>query len=134
MLKQDMHVWLKKPENQPPSGGCVLKPVSFGMEKEDLGQPPSGGCVLKLRLSPFCIRRAIPAAFRRLCVETMPFTSSSTIFVPAAFRRLCVETILMAIFLIRFVPAAFRRLCVETTRYSTISTVTATSRLQAAVC
>ena len=34
----------------------------------------------------------IPAAFRRLCVETvLEFVSTDSI-IPAAFRRLCVET------------------------------------------
>ena len=33
---------------------------------------------------------------------------------PAAFRRLCVETILFALFFLGKYPAAFRRLCVET--------------------
>ena len=34
--------------------------------------------------------------------------------VPAAFRRLCVETIERVINIDGMVPAAFRRLCVET--------------------
>ena len=35
--------------HQPPSGGCVLKPVNGG-DNEEIAktQPPSGGCVLKL--------------------------------------------------------------------------------------
>ena len=33
--------------NQPPSGGCVLKPVAIYREAGLLPQPPSGGCVLK---------------------------------------------------------------------------------------
>ena len=33
------------------------------------------------------------AAFRRLCVETMPPTQNKTSKRPAAFRRLCVETL-----------------------------------------
>ena len=35
-----------------------------------LPQPPSGGCVLKLIPSPLPIPPQLPAAFRRLCVET----------------------------------------------------------------
>ena len=58
-------------QNQPPSGGCVLKPVRRNPET----------------------RPSRPAAFRRLCVET---TSLLIIAAyggcPAAFRRLCVET------------------------------------------
>jgi len=37
---------------QPPSGGCVLKPVQSFAETAKVGdQPPSGGCVLK----PVCL-------------------------------------------------------------------------------
>ena len=35
------------PPNQPPSGGCVLKPVSIYGGIAEVIQPPSGGCVLK---------------------------------------------------------------------------------------
>ena len=34
--------------HQPPSGGCVLKPLVFATPKPTRDQPPSGGCVLKL--------------------------------------------------------------------------------------
>ena len=54
----------------------------------------------------------LPAAFRRLCVETFTDSDEQQIQQPAAFRRLCVETIIFAL------PAARRR----------------ASRLQAAVC
>ena len=56
-----------------------------------------------------------PAAFRRLCVETVYLSNYRSPVVPAAFRRLCVETSinLSDFFFTR--PAAFRRLCVETT-------------------
>ena len=33
---------------QPPSGGCVLKPVINPLKIKRYAQPPSGGCVLKL--------------------------------------------------------------------------------------
>ena len=33
-----------------------------------------------------------PAAFRRLCVETLGFDFAALSDCPAAFRRLCVET------------------------------------------
>ena len=53
---------------------------------------------------------------------------------PAAFRRLCVETILgFNISSVRF-PAAFRRLCVETIFLVWIKGHAVSSRLQAAVC
>ena len=38
------------------------------------------------------IRADDPAAFRRLCVETLNYTLYAILTVPAAFRRLCVET------------------------------------------
>ena len=56
---------------QPPSGGCVLKhflidnPHYMGM------QPPSGGCVLKHVGVCVANRKAVAAAFGRLCVETI---------------------------------------------------------------
>ena len=34
--------------NQPPSGGCVLKPLLNKAGGAGYHQPPSGGCVLKL--------------------------------------------------------------------------------------
>ena len=79
-----------------------------------------------------------PAAFRRLCVETLTGVKYFVdIAVPAAFRRLCVETSSYSarVALLRYqppsggcvlkhvrhihkrtseTPAAFRRLCVET--------------------
>ena len=80
---------------QPPSGGCVLKPdesedeqrghfaATFGwlcVETEItqlncpvmFEQPPSGGCVLKLKVVfPEPVAPAIAATFGWLCVETM---------------------------------------------------------------
>ena len=35
------------PMNQPPSGGCVLKPPKLLAITAGAAQPPSGGCVLK---------------------------------------------------------------------------------------
>ena len=42
------------------------------------------------------LRQFSPAAFGRLCVETVGFTAASMKFGPAAFGRLCVETVLSA--------------------------------------
>ena len=56
----------------------------------------------------------LPAAFRRLCVETSWLPSESDCALPAAFRRLCVETTLIRRIGKLLAPAAFRRLCVET--------------------
>ena len=82
--------------------------------------------------------REAPAAFRRLCVETIKlykadgkqiqppsggcvlkpayFHTRYDCCCPAAFRRLCVETITRTLRLTACRPAAFRRLCVETRR------------------
>ena len=58
--------------NQPPSGGCVLKlgETVVGQSHTRL-QPPSGGCVLKPTSCRQARRWPIPAAFGRLCVETL---------------------------------------------------------------
>ena len=55
-------------------------------------QPPSGGCVLKPRIFRHRDFFAHPAAFRRLCVETTAFFRAVGSWCAAAFRRLCVET------------------------------------------
>ena len=55
---------------QPPSGGCVLKPLPRTSGGAGFGQPPSGGCVLKQALPVPVVCPLSPAAFRRLCVET----------------------------------------------------------------
>ena len=57
----------------------------------------------------------MPAAFGRLCVETLLIAQSTQYAVPAAFGRLCVETIkILAAAFWAAAPAAFGRLCVET--------------------
>ena len=83
------------------------------------------------------MKAAFPAAFRRLCVETLLMSVILILFVsqppsggcvlklnehaysprvtrPAAFRRLCVETGNSEHISYLCPPAAFRRLCVET--------------------
>ena len=102
--------------NQPPSGGCVLKPYLQAVDQPShqpaafrrlcvetferntqfmwFAQPPSGGCVLKPSPLAHMLRRIRPAAFRRLCVETLLNIIIQIISLPAAFRRLCVETTL----------------------------------------
>ena len=77
-------------------------------------QPPSGGCVLKLHSFVECLPHSRPAAFGRLCVETVSAPSSSLPHWPAAFGRLCVETQGCRTMPHRPSPAAFGRLCVET--------------------
>ena len=56
---------------QPPLGGCVLKQQGYPHCPFQPPQPPLGGCVLKLRSVPLSHPTAYPAAFRRLCVETL---------------------------------------------------------------
>ena len=53
---------------------------------------------------------------------------------PAAFRRLCVETVRDAVLFLQCAPAAFRRLCVETVFEIDLCQPICASRLQAAVC
>ena len=78
--------------------------------------------------------QAWPAAFRRLCVETTKTIQVITTCAPAAFRRLCVETIMFTTLPKRSKPAAFRRLCVETKGETEAGEIPVASRLQAAVC
>ena len=75
-----------------------------------------------------------PAAFRRLCVETLSLSGIHPKRLPAAFRRLCVETLMQFFNWKAKAPAAFRRLCVETTRSGYYRSPALSSRLQAAVC
>ena len=56
---------------QPPSGGCVLKQAVRMAEAVKAVQPPSGGCVLKLQSLCVSYCEQHPAAFGRLCVETV---------------------------------------------------------------
>ena len=56
---------------QPPLGGCVLKLFDFLYQMGHHHQPPLGGCVLKLPAFDVCLHTLRPAAFRRLCVETI---------------------------------------------------------------
>ena len=55
-------------------------------------QPPSGGCVLKQSVEIGNQSSNHPAAFGRLCVETLSVVIQVQAVVPAAFGRLCVET------------------------------------------
>ena len=57
----------------------------------------------------------LPAAFGRLCVETLvSYEGLSFAVEPAAFGRLCVETTDSGGVFLTEIPAAFGRLCVET--------------------
>ena len=61
-------------------------------------------------------------------------TSIRRLNLPAAFRRLCVETKPIRRYCLSRNPAAFRRLCVETPNVDFIELDKLASRLQAAVC
>ena len=56
-------------------------------------QPPSGGCVLKPVPSFADTAKVGAAAFGRLCVETYKRAFNNRHFITAAFGRLCVETL-----------------------------------------
>ena len=88
-----------------PAAGCLRVP-----------QPPSGGCVLKQTDADEVLPQTCPAAFGRLCVETLLNELPQEGGLPAAFGRLCVETGCALKFnAMMMFPAAFGRLCVETT-------------------
>ena len=92
--------------------------------------------MLKQDVIDHSFRAVCPAAFGRLCVETMSLKKVSDKSLPAAFGRLCVETYRAAltvlygfqppsggcvlkhwtywVLLKTRLPAAFGRLCVET--------------------
>ena len=115
----------------------MLKQVFRRVAKLGRLQPPSGGCVLKQLHKINVFSQRLPAAFGRLCVETIVLISSGEKPSPAAFGRLCVEThmphmrpgngffqppsggCVLKLFALCPAcpppdPAAFGRLCVET--------------------
>ena len=92
----------------------MLKHVKFGSFAVEGIQPPSGGCVLKHGSLMFLHTNHRPAAFGRLCVETLLSAGGSVLNRPAAFGRLCVETSMQHSLSRENQPAAFGRLCVET--------------------
>ena len=49
---------------QPPSGGCVLKPELGYISLPELLQPPSGGCVLKLDYLQFLFVNRLSSRLR----------------------------------------------------------------------
>ena len=134
VLKHSHNTDLPSLHFQPPSGGCVLKLLLSAWSKNHEAQPPSGGCVLKQQQYRFvCRRRHQPPSGG--CVLKPRYIIQNPIYRdPAAFRRLCVETSIDTGSLNGIEPAAFRRLCVETApRYFQPADLNS-SRLQAAVC
>ena len=70
-----------------------MKPFGYSLDLLEFIQPPSGGCVLKLVARLEKPKVESPAAFGRLCVETLIENAGITNKpAPAAFGRLCVET------------------------------------------
>ena len=57
MLKQQLAAQRGYVFDQPPSGGCVLKPEAVVKAFQALCQPPSGGCVLKRKYCKNCNHR-----------------------------------------------------------------------------
>ena len=93
----------------------MLKHIRNFFSFNTITQPPSGGCVLKHPFMAGAFHGSGPAAFRRLCVETVSDNSYRKFQTePAAFRRLCVETLFHCVNMAGESPGAFRRLCVET--------------------
>ena len=99
-------------QNQPPSGGCVLKRQFDTGRQRDRVQPPSGGCVLKL----------FPAVSGYLSDNQPP--SGGCVLKRYLYLRAEQPKS----------PAAFGRLCVETSASLMLPMIAITSRLRAAVC
>ena len=113
----------------------MLKQTNNKADAIEIIQPPSGGCVLKLPVFVWFWAGRHPAAFRRLCVETVICYRTSSpcqiqppsggcVLKPRSARR---PASLSS-------PAAFRRLCVETPLKKSLAKSIRASRLQAAVC
>ena len=97
-------------------------------------QPPSGGCVLKhVQYHPFQ-GRDTPAAFRRLCVETIKCRWLFPCQLQPPSGGCVLKLLHLYIVAVMDYPAAFRRLCVETESEASAEVEVVPSRLQAAVC
>ena len=77
-------------------------------------QPPSGGCVLKPQTDPSESAPEDAATFGWLCVETPSLRVNRKGSVAATFGWLCVETRSSICFLTSLGAATFGWLCVET--------------------
>ena len=115
MLKPSYRQHPRRHPPQPPSGGCVLKQIRAVAMYPIETQPPSGGCVLKLLLLPNSKQIDQPAAFRRLCVETLTVLTNCHLLQSQPPSGGCVlKHFLQKLYFLAVHPAAFRRLCVET--------------------
>ena len=86
VLKRQAVAAVARQAVQPPSGGCVLKPDLRRREILDLTQPPSGGCVLKPMNHSQAGPLIQPAAFRRLCVETVVLAIGASMLGPSRLQ------------------------------------------------
>ena len=119
---------------QPPSGGCVLKHKNTIFNIIEYSQPPSGGCVLKRRMPLQPLPPCLQPPSGGCVLKRLRIGRCRGRLQPAAFGRLCVETICYGLPSLSALPAAFGRLCVETSAAKPCPTASITSRLRAAVC
>ena len=99
-----------------------------------INQPPSGGCVLKLKGVEGYPKGLQPAAFRRLCVETLTRLQKREVLAQPPSGGCVLKRRYHDITNVVCCPAAFRRLCVETDGLQPAAKLPLPSRLQAAVC
>ena len=78
--------------------------------------------MLKHWLRPSIISKQQPAAFRRLCVETLSYDAASSISTGQPPSGGCVLKHVKPSLsnVSRYTPAAFRRLCVETANWASV--------------
>ena len=81
-------------------------------------QPPLGGCVLKLQYLGRLFLAFLPAAFRRLCVETRAEMWIVAGVAQPPLGGCVLKQDVTGCDLNWLLPAAFRRLCVETNQFS----------------
>ena len=79
--------------SQPPLGGCVLKHRLFHTEQDKSPQPPLGGCVLKQVVKRLLFFGCHQPPLGGCVLKRLRRLSDRRRFGPAAFRRLCVETL-----------------------------------------
>ena len=95
VLKHQLNLALPAVSNQPPSGGCVLKQIQKpAFAKFAQNQPPSGGCVLKHAYKYSQYKYTCQPPSGGCVLKPSNATSHGCFYGPAAFRRLCVETLL----------------------------------------
>ena len=88
-----------KIDAQPPSGGCVLKHQAHKVDKNFRLQPPSGGCVLKLKTRLALVLKPAQPPSGGCVLKQGQAGTLLTCSCPAAFGRLCVETLIIIIIL-----------------------------------